>query len=196
MRIVALDQSLTATAAVMFELLPDDRIAVKEVKHFKPKNSGIYRLLSIQDWINDIINHYKPDLLCRELHNQVQFGAAKQLQSLGGMIDIIAYSNGLLDDKGYAMIPVTTWKKFITGKGNLKKDTAYLVHINRSLKASNLLHLPSMEDFVDDNIADAICIGITGYAAKKLASEQSLNVSKQSIIDLRKSLNVIFGYGE
>ena len=65
------------------------------------------------------------------------------------------------------MMSPSSWKKMITGKGNLKKDTAYLMSLNKSIsKIGWATNIPT--DIDDDNIADAVCMAISGYVAKRI----------------------------
>jgi len=196
MRVLAIDQSMNATASVLMESNDDGKLTILSDDYYRPKCTGIYRLAGFKSWLNNTILTHKPDLLVRELHNQVQYGAASQLQAIGCILDIAAYNLGYMGTNNYCIIPVTTWKKFITGKGNLKKDTAYLVHINKWLKSCKFFDIAKDVEYIDDNLADAICLGLTGYAAKRIQSDESIKATKQSLTDLRKSLKTIFDYGE
>lgn len=196
MRILAIDQSLTASAAAVMELGADGKMTIVCDEYYRPKSTGIHRIAGFKSWVNNIVLTHKPDLLVRELHHQIQYGAANQLQAAACIIDITAYNLGFISTQGYCIIPVTTWKKFITGKGNLKKDTAYLVHLNKALKNCSFFNTAKDNDYIDDNLVDAICLGLTGYAAKVLLSESSIDITKEQEKTLQKCLQTLFDYGK
>jgi hypothetical protein len=195
MKILALDQSVTATAAVVLNVVGSHlELGLQSV--FRPKNSGIYRLSDIREWLVDFIRGYQPTFIVREMHHQLQYGAATQLHALSAVIDLAAHDHDYLSTHNYAIIPVTMWKKFLTGKGNLKKDTAYLVHLNNAIKRSRLLSLSPDFESVDDNCADAICLGVTGFAVKMLRDGQSIDAAPAAISILKKGLDTVFDYGK
>jgi hypothetical protein len=196
MRVIAFDQSLTASAAVVLDDDESYRLRIVDEQFYRPKSSGIYRLAAFKSWATDLIASHNADLMVRELHNQIQYGAANQLQVAGGLLDMAAYNEGYLKHNRYVLLPVTTWKKFITGKGNLKKDTAYLMHINKAIESHKLFKPANNFELLDDNLADAICLGITGYALKMIASGIDLPIGEQSKKNLEKSLQVVFDYGK
>lgn len=179
MRIIGIDQSLKATAIAIFDAIEGSVPGIRFVKSelFKPKSTGIYRLSDIDSWIRgEMLNHYQPDVLVREMHHMRQYGAAAYLHQVTTFIDLftIDYDNGrLLTDKSYFILSPSSWKKMITGKGNLKKDTAYLMTINKCISKIDWAHdVPGSID--DDNVADAICLAMSGYIAKLAVSGQPL----------------------
>ena len=131
----------------------------------KPKCTGIHRVVSHRNWMISLISRSeKPDYLAREMHHMRQFGAAAALQHLSALIDLIAYEDDYLYDNKYAMVGPSTWKKFVVGNGSLKKDKQY-VQIVRDAINTHPMFVGDVSDIKDDNILDAICIGLTGYAA-------------------------------
>jgi Holliday junction resolvasome RuvABC endonuclease subunit len=165
---MAIDPSMTATGVVRFQtFLNDDALlGLKYVRSvtFRPKSTGFYRMADIGEFIGEEINSFKPDILVRELHHMRQFGAAAAIQCINGCIDLMALKVGkdLFESRGYFVLSPSSWKKIVVGKGNLKKDTAYLMTLNQALrKFKRVIDLP--ESIEDDNIADAICMGIAGF---------------------------------
>ena len=134
--------------------------------------------------------------LVREMHHMRQHGAAGGLVQMSAIIDLICYQKGYLDKERYAIISPGTWKKFITGKGVLKKDTAYLVHLNKAIAAHPMVMTPDNFEIVDDNIADALCLAVTGYAARMLKRGHELPVSKTATTALHKVSDGMFDYGK
>ena len=194
MRILAFDQSVTASAAVVLESVDSNRITPVAYLACKPKNTGIYRYLELKAWIEKVIKEKGCDLIAREMHHQMQHGAASQIQVVGGFIDIAAASH--LPGDWYTIIPVTVWKKFLTGKGNLAKDTAYLMTLYKSLRSTPMFVPPATLEQTDDNIADALCIGITAYAAKRARDGNFDGITKDQAAVLKKNLDLMFDYGK
>ena len=200
MRVLALDQSVTASAFSVLDTDADGRLTLTKCDVLRTKGSGIYRMMSWLEQVRDIVAQHKPDLLARELHHQIQYGAASQLQELAGLLDYVAYSSPVsyIGNCAYAAVPVTTWKKYLTGKGNLKKDTAYLIHINNALAKNGILNNPN-EVFTDDNKADSIAIGITAYAMWLVKHDHSDKLAAISKLDdkvLSRSIEAVFNYGK
>ena len=194
MRIVAFDQSVTASAAVVLDSVDSNRIKPSAYLTCKPKSTGVYRYLELKEWIERVIKEKAPDLIAREMHNQIQFGAASQIQVVGGMIDIAARTH--LHGDWYVIIPVTVWKKVLTGKGNLKKDTAYLIKIYEALRGSMLFESPLKFESMDDNIADAMCIGVVAYAAKRARDGNFSGLRSAEEVVIKKNLDMMFDYGK
>lgn len=168
-KVMAIDQSLKSSAVAILSEVSDTQLEIyhTDVPNHK-KCSGIYRLADIEKWLNDELDKHKPDVLVREQHTMRQFGAASQLQAVGGIIDLIAYHRNYVRDSRYVIIGPGTWKKICLGKGNLKKDTAYMMYMNRFFKQTEWLKKQSEISMTDDNLADAICLGITGWHAYRL----------------------------
>jgi Holliday junction resolvasome RuvABC endonuclease subunit len=106
----------------------------------------------------------RPDYLARELHNMNQFGSARALQHLTALIDLIAYEDDYLDDSKYAAVGPGTWKKFVAGNGSIKKDKQY---VGKMVKAchEHPMFIGDLSNEKNDNILDAVGIGITAFAA-------------------------------
>ena len=195
-RILAIDQSLTASAAVVLKVEPDFTLSIEQQYVHSPKSTGIYRLMDVAQWVETLVRQCQDYILVRELHNQRQFGAANQLQQVGGYIDQVAYRSGLLDEDRYLLVTPGTWKKFCLGKGNVKKDTAYMMVLNKFFKKTPLLNVT--QEITDDNIGDAVCLGACGYIAYILRRDIELHdsfVTSEQRKPLVKVLECIFNYG-
>ena len=177
MRILAFDQSLTSAAAVTFETTDQDSLIATQCHMFKPKSSGIYRLIDHRQWIENIMmGAYQ--LMAREQHHMRQYGNAGALQQLTALLDMRAYNSGLvMTGNKYAVIAPGTWKKFVSGKGNLAKDTNYMRILLKAIEDCALIEEVRFEIHNDD-IADAICIGITAYAARRYLQGHDVGVPK------------------
>jgi hypothetical protein len=164
MQILAIDQSMTHSAAVLLSATSNNvKLTVENTEVFKPKSTGIHRVMDFSDWAHDVVERSKPHIFAREMHRQRLPGAGgTDTHYLGAHLDSIAWNGGWIEKDLYYMIPPTSWKKFITGKGVLKKDTAYLVHLNKALVDCDWVYGPSRM-IENDNIADAMCIGITAW---------------------------------
>lgn len=200
MKVLAIDQSVTATAYSVFETDSAGRLTLTKCDAIKVKGTGIYRIMNWLHEVENLVATTQADLLAREQHHQIQYGAASQLQELAGFLDYIAFNSdpSYVCTNGYAAIPVTTWKKYLTGKGNLKKDTAYLIHINNAIAKNGILNNPN-EVFTDDNKADSIAIGVTAYAMWLLRNGRDKELAAISKLDdkvLTRSLETVFNYGK
>lgn len=194
MRVLAIDQSLKHTAAVTLESFDCDILTIDDVKTLETKSTGVWRIRQIYDWIRGVIVDQQADLLVREQHTMRQFGSAANLHMVTGLIDFLASDFEYLERKAYAIVTPGVWKKFILGKGNLKKDTAYLMTVNKKLKESLLVDIE--DDIDNDNVADAVCLGATGYFAHKILNGvDTINVPQGSETALAKQVESIFDYG-
>ena len=195
MRILSFDQSLTAAAAVLLNETSPGVLAVGEYFACHPSTTGIHRMMDLRVWIESCVRRSKPHMLVRELHHMRQFGAAAALQGLSVVLDMVAYEQSFLDNHHYAMIAPGTWKKFCTGKGNLKKDTAYMMHLNKFFSSTDLLITPEGDGILDDNTADAICLGITGYNARRIIGGEEVLATKTATKALENVVEKMFDYG-
>lgn len=192
MRYLVFDQSCTASAAVVMQRTSQGFILSDFALH-EPKKRGIDRLTMCQAWFKKMVDTHNPDVIVRELHNQKTFGAANQLHALGAFIDMIAYGGGYLDGCRYARVPVTTWKKYCLGRGNVAKDTGYLMKINKFIKETTLIHPASKAVVENDNIGDAICMGVTAYACREVVLGQPI-LGTAAQRDVLKKAAVLFDY--
>jgi hypothetical protein len=195
MRILAIDQSANASAAVVLE----DRDGILHhvgTDFCRPKTTGIYRLAEIRDWLNTTVNEANAQLLVRETHPMRQYGNAGVLLAVTGMLDIIAHDLHFDRNQCYAIVGPGTWKKFITGKGNLKKDTSYMIHINRALNSSPYLHTGEGFELTDDNEGDAFCLGVTAYKCRQFVTGGDHGLDVAMIKYLGTVTDKMFDYGK
>ena len=176
MRILAIDQSLTSAAAVRIEEVEPGKLFVLSYDLFKPKSTGIHRLWAHYRWLENQIQ-YHPNLLAREQHHMRQFGNAAALQQLTALLDLRAYNSALMHPGGYAVIAPGSWKKYVAGKGNLAKDTNYMRLLLKAIDDCPLIEGIGF-DIPNDDVADAICIGVTAYAARRLVTGDDVSVPK------------------
>jgi hypothetical protein len=200
MRILSFDQAVNKSCAVTLEEKQEGKLRIVEWSNGQfGKTSGIHRLAAIRAWLQECWSKCSdtgPDLLVREMHNQRQFGAASQLQVVGGMIDLMAFDSELVPKEAYAIITAGTWKKFCLGKGNLKKDTSYMLHLNKFFQNTRYLSVDGSFEVHDDNLGDAICLGICAYVAWRIKNDLPAFVTDVSKFKhLKTNLPTVFGYG-
>lgn len=140
---MGIDLSLTATGVV--KVRGDDVVLVKLIKT-KPEKGIIKELKRILSIVSGIEEEIK-DVSLVAIEG-LAFGIGKtsslvQLSALNYFVRKLMMDN----EKKFIIVPPTTNKKFITGKGNSKKD----VVIMSIYKHYGL-------EFIDDNIADAFSL--------------------------------------
>jgi len=149
------------------------------------------RLWEIYTHLSKLFSAAGPDIFVRELHNFSMSGNSNINHELNGIINLFAMTKLLDNDEKYFLIPPTAWKKFCVGKGNVAKDTAYLMKLNRFFSKFPWWDYGEIED---DNIADAIAIGITSvYFANRNKIESGMLTSIQ-VEALKKLAKVIVSY--
>ena len=197
MLVLGIDQSVNTSTAVELHMNKNGKFEIKKEDSYKGKSTGVYRLYEIDLWLNRIVNAAKPDLLVREMHMMRQYGNAGAVSGVNAMIDLLAYRCGYVEDETYIRISPGTWKKFIFGKGNLKKDTAYLVHFNRYLGRSTYLSVPPQYQVTDDNVADAIGLAVTGYVAYCIKKDRPAGITSPEVRNhLKQNTDAMFDYGK
>jgi len=193
MKILAIDQSLSAMAGVLLESDDKNRLNIADTFVSETKLTGIYRInehrSALEAWFA-----YQPDLIVREMHNMRQHGAASALHQLSGVIDLLVHDNAFLSKDNYAIISPPTWKKLISGSGRLAKDTAYLLKLNKSLTKCKYINFT--QQINDDNIVDAICLGVTGYLCWNIKHESCDFIEDDDVDFLTKSIPKMFDYGK
>ncbi len=146
-----LDLSLTGTGFV--SLLTDGKIFQKYLFSTGPSTQIEDRILDIAFNVLNRIDKANYVIYIEGL----SFGSRGQkMLELAGLH---YYIRCQLSKEGlsYTIVPPTTLKKFITGKGNCKKN----------LMLMNIYKKFGIE-FDDDNIADAYCLARMGLEGKKL----------------------------
>lgn len=150
MAIIGIDQSLTGTGVAHVE----NDGTLFETKLLKVgKLRGIERLDFITSEICKFIDSVSERIVvAREGYSFGSTGRATfSLGELGGCIDLRLYSQKPGDIVAYYTIPPTVIKKYCLGKGNIKKDSAYLLTVYNKIGV----------EFTDDNQADAYMIALT-----------------------------------
>lgn len=138
MKIMGIDQSLTATGVAVLE---DGELEHSSL--IKSKHKGIKRLLDIKTQLLGVFNTYKPDYVSMEGYGFMTHGRAFELGELGGIIKVTFAELDMMP----VIIHPSHLKKFVTGKGNCDKSLV-LMNIYKKYKV----------EFDNDNIADAYAI--------------------------------------
>ena len=89
----------------------------------KPKTRGVERLIEIRSKLDSMIMIEATDLVVLEGYSYCSVGLTYQIGELGGIIRVRLKELGISETRGNLLIvPPTKLKKFVTGKGNSKKD--------------------------------------------------------------------------
>jgi Holliday junction resolvasome RuvABC endonuclease subunit len=146
--VMGLDLSLTGTGVVAVD--NNWRIVEKRLITSSPKEENTPRLAKIALSIHLCVGKILPDLVIIE---GPAFGIGKttsmfQLGELAGIVKRDLF----IANYPFIIVPPTVLKKFVTGKGNAKKDLMLLA-----------IHKKFGEDFEDDNLADAYALARYGF---------------------------------
>ena len=157
--IIGLDLSLTATGLVIIKAYPnvhtdpilynetiEDQILIES----SAKEETTPRIIKINDRITKIIVKHKPNLVVME---GPAFGVQKSssiftLGELAGLVKVTMYTM----EQRFMVIPPAVLKKWVTGKGNAKKDLMLL----KVYKKFGV-------EFDDDNLCDAYALAKYGF---------------------------------
>jgi crossover junction endodeoxyribonuclease RuvC len=147
--VMGIDLSLTGTGVV--SVRGDKReIVDQKLITSSPKEENTPRLLKISLSVMDRVNWNKPSLVVIE---GPAFGISKttsifQLGELAGIVKSYLYVGNFQ----FIIVPPTSLKKWITGKGNAKKDLMLLA-----------VYKKFGVDFTDDNLCDAYALAMYGF---------------------------------
>lgn len=114
--LLAIDPSLTETGICIFK---NGKIHSEVIK---PKTKDVARLSDISNHINCLIQDHCITHACIEGYAYSAIGRIVNLGELGGVIRLLLYDEGI----PFVVVPPTVIKKFITGKGNAKKELMLL----------------------------------------------------------------------
>jgi crossover junction endodeoxyribonuclease RuvC len=144
--IIGLDLSLTQTG---YCILQDDEIIDKGVIKIN-RIKGMERLALIKKEIMLFIMRYELDVVVLEGYSMgSRFGKAFSIGELGGIIKLMLFNKEIKT----ILVPPTTLKKFVTGKGNAPKDMMMM----KALSKYNI-------EFTNNNECDAYCLAKLGEA--------------------------------
>jgi crossover junction endodeoxyribonuclease RuvC len=170
--IAAIDPSLVGTAVC---ILDADTDKIIDLVTFKlPKDSkGITRLNLLAKQLNKIMSKYSPKEIFIEGYSFMSKGRSIfNLGELGGVFRLILAKKW----GGYYEIPPTSLKKFVTGKGNAKKQ----IMLEQTYRKYGL----GSETLKDDNQVDAYGLARFGSAFVKW-DQGNTNFAKYEIEALK-----------
>jgi crossover junction endodeoxyribonuclease RuvC len=149
MNIIGLDLSLTGTGIVV---LRDSRIVYQELVTTKPGTTDMQRIITIMNQITEVLTTYAgPD--CLVVIEGPSYGSnTSSIHTLGKLAGVVELSL-VLRNITYLIVPPTSLKKLITGKGNAKKEQMLL----QIYKKYGI-------EFHDNNLADAFALCKWGEA--------------------------------
>lgn len=111
MRILGIDPSLTSLG---YAYTDEGTISCGTVK---PKTRGLERLLQLREEVTELFDRVTPTLVAYEGYAMGQFGGRMfDRAELGGVLKMLAYDR----DVPILVVPPTSLKLFVTGKGNSK----------------------------------------------------------------------------
>lgn len=123
-RIIGVDPSLTSTGYA-FRATKGDQEGMTVLGHIKGSDrTGMGRLVYIEERIIGLIDSVQPAKIIFEgyaMGVQARRSAAFDLGELGGVLKKTIWERGI----DTLLVPPTVLKKFITGKGNAKKDEMF-----------------------------------------------------------------------
>jgi crossover junction endodeoxyribonuclease RuvC len=147
--ILAFDLSLTSTGYYFL----DEKRSVNPENYsgtIKTNLKGISRLAYLEEQVRLLINIYKLDLVVIEGYSYGSKGRAVfDTGEFGGAVKLLLFKKKI----PYLIIPPTSLKKFITGKGNSGKELMLL----KTYKKYG-------SEFSDNNICDAFGLAMMGKA--------------------------------
>ena len=146
MRIMGVDTSTKTGYAVLDQ---DGGVIKVGVLHFKPEPARFNRFEKYVHGLRQLVMTYEVDLVVIEGYSYAgKFNNSLQYE-LGAVIRMMMHLNDIM----FVEVPPTSLKKFVTGKGNVKKDLM-------------LLGVYKRWDFdaADDNEADAYGLAQFGRA--------------------------------
>lgn len=147
MRVVGVDQSYTG-----FGYCNGLGTAIKKGFPASKHPDPVDRLLDIRDWYTDLL---VAEIRVDEVHVFMEgyaFGAKvgrEQAGELGGLVKISTVET---IGRKPVVVPPNSLKKFVTGKGNAKKNEMLLG-----------VYKQWGQSFSDDNVADAFALRMFGY---------------------------------
>jgi crossover junction endodeoxyribonuclease RuvC len=176
--IIGLDLSLTSTGISIYNILED--VFTSEAVKTSNKYSYVERYKKILDRIIDIDHFLEPgSFFFIEGYSFGSFGkstAMSNLIELGGIIKFDVVNRG----RQYIDIPPTILKKFITGRGNAKKEDIKLG-----------IYKKYQREFKTSDEADAFALAVFGVKYLEIPTTQfgKLTLLEKECIDKVKTRN-------
>jgi len=153
--ILALDPS-TKMGVVVLEVT-GKRVYVVLREEYSSTKKGMERLGDIARYMSEILTKYKPTAVIVEGYSFMSKHNLVTMAEVGTVVRFFLWQ----EDYDYIELPPTSLKKFVTGKGQAKKDLMLL----------NVYKLWGF-DTDNDNIADAFALGMYAlYDSRGLVSK-------------------------
>ena len=125
----------------------DDTVKTMVAEEYKSKQKGIERLADIGQRINEALEQYRPDAVWIEGYSFMSKFNLVTMAEIGTVIRFFLWQEGYTINE----VAPTSLKKFVSGKGNCKKDVMLLqAYKNWGFSTHN------------DNVADAYSIAMYG----------------------------------
>lgn len=161
-RVLGIDPSLTGTGLVVVE--DDGQVPYEHAFGTKASMDMVGRLHTLSERALDIYRAHAPDLVVIE---GLAFGQhSSAVTGLAGLHWLLRYRLYRELVCCPVVVPPTTLKKFVTGKGNSPKDVMMMKVLKRWRR-----------EYTDNNLCDAYCLARWGQAF--LAGEVELPARKK-----------------
>lgn len=148
---MGIDPSLTGTAVCALDAADSEIVALLTYK--LPDIKGIKRLSLLAKYLNNTLKQFEPIEIFIEGYSFMSKGRSIfNLGELGGVFRLLLAQRW----NGYYEVPPTSLKKFITGKGNAKKQ----IMLEQTFRKYGL----GSETLKDDNQVDAYGLARFGSA--------------------------------
>lgn len=156
---VGIDASLTATGLIIL----DDTGKIFNSTIISSKKKGMDRLVDLEKQVKKILSTYQPAKMIKVYVEGYSFGSrigqAFSIGEWGGVLKKCLYELGYQ----VTLIPPTVLKKFVTGKGNAKKELMML-EVFKKWK----------ESFNNNNLADAYGLARLAWAGVNQSKDKCL----------------------
>jgi len=147
---IGIDLSLTGTGIIVLDWF--GKIAEQELISTTPKEEIENRITSIGEKVIGIVNKYPNSEISMEgLSHGSASDSMLELAALHYYVRILLKNQNL----SFEVLPPTSLKKFLTGKGHAKKNLMLLY-----------VYKKYGEEFQDDNLADSYALARYGMRSK------------------------------
>lgn len=147
---IGIDASLTGTGVCVLKTEKGSIQQILEVGTIKTKLFGVPRLQYIRDTVKALIIKYPIPVFIEGYSFGSKGSSVYDLGELGGVLRVMLYENKIT----YKEIPPSTLKKYISGKGNAKKEIMLEQTYRKFGFGSEILK--------DNDQVDAFCLAVMG----------------------------------
>ena len=182
-RVLAFDQSIRHTGWAAFNI---NGIGTGV---FEPKGSQINAILEQYNFARKMLTELHPDWFAMENYAFSMHSAnTTKLAEIGGVVRLAAVQLGYRPGENMLIIPPSSAKKFVCGKGNADKNLV----MKAAYKRWNF-------DSDDNNVCDSYVIGRLAMSVADVLEERNIEMSKddKEVVDkIVKSYKAIKEKGE